>query len=148
MPLPLPLRRMWPIAIFFGVAFLIFAGIAWVQIASMHGHEVKSVFDLAFVLFQWFWVLTWSVGVFIPGALTVLFLIYGESVRLRDGRLIHTPRLGPLRLSTDYNLVSLFISHAVSFFTNYLGRREHLGMNLKKQISEPYKRIIDLAEKL
>jgi len=39
-------------------------------------------------------------------------------------------------------LAVLFISHGVSFFTNYLGRREYLGMDLKAQMSEPYKRII------
>lgn len=37
---------------------------------------------------------------------------------------------------------ALFISHGVSFFTNYLRRREHLGTDLKTQMGEPYKRII------
>jgi len=106
-PLPLPARRMWPIGIFLGVAFLIFAGIGWSQIASMRGHEVRSVFDLVFILFQGFWVVGWSVGVFILGALTVLLLFYGESARLRDGRLIYTPSLGPLRLSTEYDLAKI-----------------------------------------
>ena len=39
-------------------------------------------------------------------------------------------------------LAVLFISHGVSFFTNYLGRSEYLGMNLKTQMGEPYKRIV------
>ena len=210
-PLPLRSRRMWPVGLFLGVAFLIFGGIAWSQISSMRGHEIKSVFDLTFILFQGFWVLGWSVGVVILGALTVLFLFYEESARLRDGHLIHTPRLGPLRISVEYQLAkirnlrleragghagqgvqirfdygggsnslgnvnapargrnvdcadlgsdlsrsqrrgrgnrvaarssALFVSHGVSFFTNYLGRREYLGMDLKAQMSEPYKRII------
>lgn len=106
-PLPLPSRRMWPIGIFFSVLFLIFAGIAWNQIASIGGHRVRSVFDLVFVLFQGFWVLGWSVGVFILGALAVLFFFYRESARLRDGCLIQTPRLGPLRISVEYNLAKI-----------------------------------------
>ena len=106
-PLPLPARRMWPIGIFLGVAFLIFAGIGWSQIASMRGHQVRSVFDLVFILFQGFWVVGWSVGVFILGALTVLLLFYRESARLRDGRLIYTPGLGPLRLNTEYDLAKI-----------------------------------------
>jgi hypothetical protein len=39
-------------------------------------------------------------------------------------------------------LAALFISHGVSFFTNYLPRREYLGTDLKTQMGEPYKRII------
>src|SRR3990172_11962967 len=87
-PLPLPARRMWPVGIFFGGAFLIFAAIAWSQIASMRGHEIRSVFDLAVILFQGFWVLGWSVGVFFLGALTVLFFFYGESAQVVVERLI------------------------------------------------------------
>lgn len=106
-PLPLRSRQMWPVGLFLGVVFLVFAGIAWSQITSMRGHEVKSVFDLTFVLFQGFWVLGWSVGVVILGALTVLFLFYEESARLRDGYLIHVPRLGPLRISVEYQLAKI-----------------------------------------
>ena len=106
-PLPLPPRRMWPVGIFFGVAFLIFAAIAWNQIASMRGHEIRSVFDLAFILFQGFWVLGWSVGVFFLGAMTVLFLFYRESAQIVGERLIYTPRLGPLRLRTEYDLAKI-----------------------------------------
>lgn len=105
--LPLPSRRMWPVGIFFGVVFAIFAGIAWSQMTSISGHEIRSVFDLAFILFQGFWVLGWSVGVFILGALTVLFFFYRESARITGERLIYTPRLGPLRLITEYDLAKI-----------------------------------------
>ncbi|MBI2348270.1 MAG: hypothetical protein HYV05_06395, partial [Deltaproteobacteria bacterium] len=106
-PLPLPPRRMWPVGIFFGVAFVIFAAIAWSQISSMRGHEIRSVFDLAFILFQGFWVLGWSVGVFFLGAMTVLFFFYGESAQVAGERLIYTPRLGPLRLRCEYDLAKI-----------------------------------------
>lgn len=106
-PLPLPSRRMWPIGIFFGIAFLIFAGIAWSQIDSMRGHQVRSVFDLAFILFQGFWVIGWSVGVFFLGAVTFLLFFYRESAQIVGERLIYTPRLGPLRLRTEYHLAKI-----------------------------------------
>ncbi len=39
-------------------------------------------------------------------------------------------------------LAALFISHAFSFFANFLGRREYLGKTVNNQMSEPYSRII------
>jgi hypothetical protein len=83
------------------------AGIAWTQIGSMSGREIKSVFDLAFFLFQGFWVLGWSVGVFILGALTFLLLFYGESARLIDGSLVKMPRLGPVVMISEYDLAKI-----------------------------------------
>jgi uncharacterized membrane protein YphA (DoxX/SURF4 family) len=44
---------------------------------------------------------------------------------------------GPLRPA----LASLFISHGVSFFMNYLGRQEYLDADRKRLMSEPYNRI-------
>jgi Family of unknown function (DUF6498) len=106
-PLALPARSMWPVGLVIGVAFLIFGAIAWSQITSLRGHKITTVFDLSFFLFQGFWILGWSVGVFVLGALTFLFLFYQESARLRDGRLIHTPRLGPLRFNVEYDLAKI-----------------------------------------
>lgn len=39
-------------------------------------------------------------------------------------------------------LAILFISHAFSFFNNFMGRREYLGRTVNNQMSEPYRRII------
>ncbi len=39
-------------------------------------------------------------------------------------------------------LVALFLSHALSFYLNFIGRREYLDGTLQKQMGEPYKRII------
>ncbi|MBT8072012.1 MAG: hypothetical protein KJO80_16390 [Gammaproteobacteria bacterium] len=39
-------------------------------------------------------------------------------------------------------LLALFISHAFSFFTNFLSRREYSGKTVNDQMTEPYGRII------
>ena len=39
-------------------------------------------------------------------------------------------------------LAALFISHAFSFYKNFLGRREYIGRTVNKQMTEPYSRII------
>ena len=39
-------------------------------------------------------------------------------------------------------LLALFLSHAFSFYHNFLGRNEYRGRTVSKQMSEPYSRII------
>ncbi|MFX3657707.1 MAG: DUF6498-containing protein [bacterium] len=39
-------------------------------------------------------------------------------------------------------LAALFLSHAYSFFANFLGRREYVGRTLQQQMGEPYARIV------
>ncbi|MDB5924257.1 MAG: hypothetical protein JWN13_3193 [Betaproteobacteria bacterium] len=106
-PLELPARRIWPIGLVVAVFFAVFAAIDWMQIAKLSSQNVRGVSDLMFVLFEAFWVLGWSVGVIVLGALTVLLLYYRESVRIRDGRLIHVPQLGPLKVVCEYDLSRL-----------------------------------------
>ena len=99
---------MWPVGIGFAVMFTIFAGVALGQITSMSSQEIDSVFSLMFVMFQGFWVLGWSVGVLILFMLTVLFLFYSETARLVDRRrLVHIPRLGPLKIFIKYDLAKV-----------------------------------------
>ena len=106
-PLNLPARRMWPAGLIAGAMFAIFAGILWVQIANLHPQGLRSVFHLSFMLFELFWIVGWSVGVFILGALTVLLLFYGESARLKGARLVLVPRLGPLKFICEYDLARM-----------------------------------------
>ena len=106
-PLELPARAMWPIGLVFGAFFAIFAGVEWAAIAKISWGSVHAIADLVFVLFQVFWVLGWSVGVLILGALTILFFFYGESARLQDRTLVHVPRLGPINVLVDYDLAKV-----------------------------------------
>ena len=106
-PLELPTRRLWPVGLVFGIVFAIFAAIAWMQIVKISASQVRGVSDLMFVLFNAFWVLGWSVGVLFLGAVTVLLLRYRESARIKDGRLLHVPQLGPLRVICEYDLARM-----------------------------------------
>ena len=73
----------------------------------MFGHSVDDVFDLTFLLFHAFWALGWAVGVVLLGGLAVLFAFYSESARLENGRLVHIPKLGPLKILVDYDLAKI-----------------------------------------
>jgi hypothetical protein len=106
-PLELPARAMWPVGLVFGAFFAIFAAVEWAAIAKISWGSVHGIADLVFVLFQVFWVLGWSVGVLILGALTILFFFYGESARLQDRTLVHVPRLGPINVLVDYDLAKV-----------------------------------------
>jgi hypothetical protein len=103
-PLAFPVRRMWPVGLILGATFAIFAAIAWMMAGRILGSSVRDVFDLMFVLFEGFWLLGWSVAVVILGALTVLVFLYDESARLQGGRLVHVPRLGPIKIVIEYDL--------------------------------------------
>src|SRR6187401_1557063 len=72
-------RRLWPVSVFTGAMFVMFAAIAWSVARTMMRSPVRDVFDLAMLLFQGFWLLGWSVGVVILGALTLFLVIYGAS---------------------------------------------------------------------
>jgi hypothetical protein len=98
---------MWPVGLVFGAMFAIFAAVAIGQISSMRGQKVDTVFDLMVVLFQGLWLLGWSVGVVILFLLTVVLLFYEETARIDRGRLIHVPRLGPLKVFVEYDLAKI-----------------------------------------
>lgn len=105
--LDLPERRMWPAGLIVAAMFAIFAGVEWTTFTQMTRQSVDDVFDLMGVLFMGFWLLGWSVGVVILGALTALLLFYRESARLQLGRLVHVPRLGPLKIFVEYDLAKV-----------------------------------------
>ena len=143
-PLEFPARRMWPAGLIVGAMFAIFAGILWVQIANLHPQGLRSVFDLSFMLFGLFWIIGWSVGVLILGALTVLLLFHGESARLANGCLVLVPRLGPLKFVGEYDLArmrNLRVEHSGSAETvrirfDYRGGSCGLGDSMPRADAE------------
>jgi hypothetical protein len=98
---------MRPFGVLFSAMFAIFAGIAWRTLRGLLRNSVDDVFDLMFLLFQGFWLLGWSVAVLILGALSVFFFFYSETVQLEDGRLVHAPGLGPLKILVEYQLARM-----------------------------------------
>jgi hypothetical protein len=105
--LELPSQRHWIAGLVLGVFFLIFAAVEVGMIAKIGLHKANDVFSLMMMLFDVFWLLGWSVGVFILGGLTVLFLFYRQSARIEGARLVHVPRLGPLRIVCEYDLAKM-----------------------------------------
>jgi hypothetical protein len=102
--LELPRRNMALAAVAAAAMFALFAGILVSQIARLDLHAARSVSALMSFLFELFWILGWSVGVVVLGALTVLLGFYRESARLAGGRLIAESRIGPLRMIAEYEL--------------------------------------------
>lgn len=135
--LALPARGMWTAALAFGTA-----AVEWSVIAGLFSHSVDDVFDLTFLLFHIFWALGWSVGVLLLGVLTVLFAFYSESARLEEGRLVHIPRLGPLRILVDYEIAKIRNVRleqaagdpdAVQVRFDYEGGANSLGNTMRRQ---------------
>ena len=79
-------------------------------------------------------------GAFMAGH---LLFIYGFFVADQLGEVDVTVS----RVISDFSTLSiavlaLFVSHGVSFFANFLGKREYEGRTLKEQMMEPYTRIL------
>jgi hypothetical protein len=103
-PLDLPRRSYGLAALIVAGMFVLFAGVLVFQIVKLDLHALRSVSALMGMLFQLFWILGWSAGVLILGALTLLLLFYRESARIADGRLFHIPSVGPLKMILEYDL--------------------------------------------
>ena len=114
-PIELPSRRgMRPAGLIFGIFFAIFAGVLWVQIAGMTGHNVRGVFDLMFV----------------------------RGLDARGPEPGAWEALGGLFVPLWPALAALFTSHGVSFAVNFIARREYEGETVTGLMSAPYRRII------
>jgi hypothetical protein len=76
-----PFRRPWPVIAVLGVMFAIFMVPAVATGRQVAGElaGIESLFDLVGAAFLGFWLLGWSVGVFVMGAILVL-LLFGREV--------------------------------------------------------------------
>ena len=106
-PLDLRTQRHWFAGSIFAAFFAVFLAVALGMGARIGMHKVDDVFGLMMMLFDVFWVIGWSVGVVILGGLAFLFLFYRESARIQGGRLVHVPRMGPLKVVCEYDLAKI-----------------------------------------
>jgi uncharacterized protein DUF6498 len=106
-PLDFPRRGAGAAAAIVAAMFVVFAGALFIVISRLEAHPMSSVGNLMTMLFQLFWILGWSVGVLILGALTVLLCFYRPATWLARGALIDAPRIGPLRMIAEYDLARM-----------------------------------------
>ena len=106
-PLQLPRRSLGAVAAVVAGMFVVSAGVLVYVVTRLDAHSLRDIAALTGFLFQLFWIVGWSLGVLVLGALTVLLCFYRESARLADGRLVLTSTLGPLNMIAEYELVRL-----------------------------------------
>ena len=105
-PIELPRRPAVLPALIVAGMFVVFAAVLVIEIRSLH-FETRSLADLAGALFKLFWILGWSLGVAILGALTVLLWFYRDLLYVDSGRLIAGSRIGPLRMLGEYDVARI-----------------------------------------
>ena len=106
-PLELPRRSLGAVPAVVAVMFVVAAGVLVPVIARLNLHALGSISALTSFLFQLFWILGWSLGVLILGALAVLLCFYRESARIAGGRLVFMSSLGPLKMIAEYDLARM-----------------------------------------
>lgn len=111
-----------------------------------------------YALLRLCWVAGWSAiflgpfflvhfGGFMVGHLFFIFALFIRGVEA-DGTVAAGADAGVLETLGDVfgplylGLLALFLSHGISFFTNFLRRREYAGRDPSEQMKEPYKRIV------
>jgi Family of unknown function (DUF6498) len=94
-------------AVIVAVMFIVSASVFVYMIAKLDLHNMRNISALAGTLFRLFWLLGWSLGVLVLGALAVLLCFYRESARLAGGRLVFISSLGPLKTIAEYELARM-----------------------------------------
>jgi len=80
-------------------------------------------------------------GAFMAGHLLFIYSIFVQGIH--DGNIDDDlTSVGAMFAILWVALAALVISHGISFYTNFLGRREYAGRSINKQMSEPYSRIM------
>ena len=143
---------MWAGAIILAIFFAIFAAIEWNVVSGLFRHSVDDVSDLvlhrpedrdrgqtrgarrgAFFVGHF--------GGFMTGHFLLLYSLFLRG--LIPGRAPGaTAELSAIFLSIWTSIAALFISHGVSFVTNFIGQREYDGTSVKALMTAPYNRIV------
>lgn len=80
-------------------------------------------------------------GAFMAVHFMFIFSLFVEGINSTGGSGGSLKAVGALFVDLWPAMLALFVSHGYSFVRNFLGR-EHKGITLNKQMSEPYRRII------
>jgi hypothetical protein len=71
-----------------------------------------------------------------------IYVFFVKGVQVDMGTVGELQDVAQLFINLWPALAGLFLSHAFSFFKNFLGRKEYRGRTVQNQMSEPYARII------
>ena len=71
-----------------------------------------------------------------------IYTLFVEGLSGGDGPSGSLPEVAALFISLWPALLALLVSHALSFYINFLGKKEYQGRTVSQQMSEPYSRII------
>ena len=80
-------------------------------------------------------------GGFMAGHLLFIYALFGSEFTA-DGDLPEISQVFVDFLAMAPALIAFLLSHGISFFTNFIRRKEYLGKSIAVQMQEPYKRII------
>jgi len=105
--LPLASRRTWIPGLMVGIGFLVVASIAWQQSASAPPPRFDSVLHAVTAVLRILWLVVLWAGAAGLLLVTVVLLLYRESARLADNRLIHVARFGPAHVAMEYELAKV-----------------------------------------
>ena len=84
--------------------FLVFAGVFVYQIARLNLHPQGDIFGIVSLLFDLFWLLGWSAGVLLLGALTILLFFGKDAARVVGKQVRYIVSIGPVNIIREYDL--------------------------------------------
>lgn len=91
----------------------------------------------------------YGIAAFFTAHYGVFWIVHGMFVLLLTGRMLVPSVTEPLRVVLSeagllFAAAALFASHAASFWLNWIGRREYLGVSFAQQMWQPYPRLFAL----
>lgn len=94
-----------------------------------------GIFDTIFFIIHF--------GVFLVAHLAFINGVFGNIPEMTGGELFPPIQFFiALLYSISGGLISLFISHTISFFSNFIGQKEYLNTTISRQMYAPYPRVL------